>query len=202
MRKISCLLLCSSFSVLNAEERKLSLLLGAKAGMYQIGGNLFADKNLRAGGLTLKLIPDDFGQAIADGGWTQNFGWMLSLDVDNLSGKSHSKAHYPFSTQEDIQLTWTVVAVYTCGFTQHVVQFCLGLPFSNSLYLEQNLGGESFNSFTMGNDNLPIFINLLSSHKPYNFGAQWSTSYWNPSFAGMQTHFNLIQTQLFAGYVF
>lgn len=185
-----------------AEEGNLGLMLGAKAGFYQTGGNLFADKNLQGGGLTVKLIPDDFGEARASPSWLGGIGWMLSLDLDNLRGKSHVKAHYPFSSQEDIQLAWSVAALYFCSFTQHIAQLCLGLPFSNSLYLEQNLGGESFNSFSMGNTNPPIFLNLISKNKPYNFGAQWSTSYWNPTFAGMRTHFNLIQAQLFAGYVF
>lgn len=202
MRKISILLLGISFTPLHGEEGNLGLMLGAKAGFYQTGGNLFADKNLQGGGLTVKLIPDDFGEARASESWAGGIGWMLSLDLDNLRGKSHAKAHYPFSAQEDIQLAWSVAALYVCSFTQHLLQLCLGLPFSNSLYLEQNLGGESFNSFSMGNTNPPIFLNLISAHKPYNFGAQWSTSYWNPTFAGMRTHFNLIQAQLFAGYVF
>jgi hypothetical protein len=202
MRKISALLLGISFTPLHAEEGKLGLMLGAKAGVYQASGNLFADKSLQGGGLTVKLIPDDFGEARAQESWLGGIGWMLSFDLDNLSGRSHAKAHYPFSSQENIQLAWTVVAIYVCSFTQQLFQLCLGAPFSNSLYLEQKLGGESFNSFTMGNNNPPIFLNLISAHKPYHFGAQWSTSYWNPTFAGMRTHFNLIQTQLFAGYVF
>ncbi len=202
MRKISVLLLGISSTPLLGEEGNLGLMLGAKAGFYKTGGNLFADKNLQGGGLTLKLIPDDFGKAHASESWLGGIGWMLSLDLDNLQGKSHARAHYPFSAQEDIQLAWSVAAVYVCSFTQHFFQLCLGLPFSNSLYLEQNLGGESFNSFSMGNTNPPVFLNLISAHKPYNFGAQWSTSYWNPTFAGMRTHFNLIQAQLFAGYVF
>jgi hypothetical protein len=202
MRKISALLFGISLNPLYADEGKLALMLGAKAGVYQTSGNLFADKNLRGGGLTVKLIPDDFGKARASESWTSHIGWMLSLDLDNLHGKSHAKAHSPFSAQEDIQLAWNVAAVYACSFTQHLFQLCLGLPFSNSLYLEQNLAGESFNSFSMGNRNPPIFANLISAHKPYNFGAQWSTSYWNPTFAGLRTHFNLVQAQLFAGYVF
>jgi hypothetical protein len=202
MRTIFFLLFGISLAPLKAEERNLGLMLGAKAGFYQTSGNLFADKNLQGGGLTLKLIPDDFGNASLQDSWTSEIGWMLSLDVDRLSGKSHAKARSPFSSQEDIQLAWSVAALYVCSFTRQLLQLCLGLPFSNSLYLEQNLGGESFNSFTMGNTNPPIFINLISAHKPYNFGAQWSTSYWNPTFAGLRTHFNLIQAQLFAGYVF
>ncbi|HYX31903.1 MAG TPA: hypothetical protein VE954_02225 [Oligoflexus sp.] len=202
MRTILCLLLVISFGSLRAEESALGLMLGAKAGVYQTSGNLFADKTLQGGGITLKLIPDDFGKAGDYASWIGGLGWMLSLDLDNLSGRSHTKAHYPFSAHEDIQMAWNVVAVYACSFTRHIMQLCLGLPFSNSLYLEQNLGGESFNSFSMGNKNPPIFLNLISAHKPYNFGAQWSTSYWNPTFAGVRTHFNLIQAQLFAGYVF
>lgn len=202
MHKVLALLLAISFAPLHAEEGNLGLMLGAKAGFYQTSGNLFADKNLQGGGVTVKLIPDDFGKPRGSESWTSNFGWMLSLDLDNLRGRSQAKAHSPFSADEDIQLAWNVAAVYVCSFTQQLFQLCLGLPFSNSLYLEQNLGGESFNSFSMGQKNPPVFLNLISVHKPYNFGAQWSTSYWNPTFAGLRTHFNLIQAQLFAGYVF
>ncbi|WP_141735623.1 hypothetical protein [Oligoflexus tunisiensis] len=202
MRMIPGLLLVISFHSVHAEEGTLGLMLGVKAGMYHTSGNLFADKTLQGGGLTLKLIPDDFGQAGDHVSWAGGIGWMLSLDIDNLSGRSHAKTQSPFAAAEDIQLAWTVVVVYACSFTQHIAQLCLGLPFSNTLYLEQNLGGESFNSFTMGNKNPPIFLNLISAHKPFHFGAHWSSSYWNPTFAGMHTHFNLIQTQLFAGYVF
>ncbi len=86
MRKISVLLLGISSTPLLGEEGNLGLMLGAKAGFYQTGGNLFADKNLQGGGLTLKLIPDDFGKAHASESWLGGIGWMLSLDLDNLRG--------------------------------------------------------------------------------------------------------------------
>jgi hypothetical protein len=202
MRLMAAVLLALSFQGAYAEEGTLGLMLGVKAGVYRTSGNLFADKNLSGGGLTLKLIPDDFGKPGEQDAWAGGIGWMLSFDIDKLSGRSQARPHSPFAAEEDIQFAWSVAAVHICSFTQHVAQLCLGLPFSHSLYLEQNLGGESFNSFTMGNKNLPIILNLISSQRPFHFGVHWSSSYWNPTFAGLPTHFNLIQTQLFAGYAF
>ncbi len=198
-------LLLSSFewSAL-AEESRLKLLLGGKAGTYQTSGNLFSEKDLRGWGMTIKLIPESFGQpaAVDDDSFLADTGIMVSFDIDNLSGKAKDAARFPFQSGEDIQLVWSVLMIHGCAFTQSIAQVCVGLPASNALYLEQNLGGETWNSFSITSSGLPIFLSVLTQRKELHFGVQLSSSSWDPTYAGVKTHFRLLQSQVFIGYAF
>jgi hypothetical protein len=201
--KAGLLVLIAGHAVsIHAEDRNLELMFGGKAGYYQTSGNLFADKDLQGWGFTLKLMPEDFGKKSGDLRWFESWGWMLSLDLDSISGKSQSNYASLSTTSAEIDLTWTAFSAYACAFTHSPLPLCIGLPITNALYLEQEIAGQAFSSFSMGPSSTAVFLNLTAQHRPWNFGVQASTSYWNPTFAGVRTHFNLNQAQAFAGYVF
>lgn len=199
-----CLALVCSPQLGRAEENPLDILLAAKAGGYQTSGNLFSEEAISGWGLSIKMIPQSFYEV--PGNAVESFfggtGMMLSLDLDNLNGHAQKEARFPFKPDDEIELAWSTLIAYGCALTQSRVQICLGLPLSNALYVEQTVGGQTWNSFSMGNSNPPVFLTFLSRMESLHFGLQFSTSYWNPVFAGVSTHFNLLQSQVYLGYAF